>query len=171
MNKIFSSAEGKKVLFCFAFLLSTMLLGRHLEAQKVTDFTGTWLLDIPKSDPAYARYKAVACTIKQTAEMFTVQEVFTEKSGSDIAMNANSFTLDGKETAKEEQGGTDRQSISWSKNKTVLIAKMTRTVGQDVYGSYVSYSLSENGRILTVITTGLDTTKNFSIKEVFVKKP
>ena len=58
---------------------------------------------------------------------------------------------------------------SWSADKKTLTTKSTRTVGKDVYGNTVSYSLSNNGLVLTVKSSDINPF-GLSITQVFNKK-
>jgi hypothetical protein len=139
-----------------------------LYAQTPSDFSGVWTQDNTKSDDFYKEFN-VRFTITQTPQSITIKQTFFEKSGKEITSRDNSFTLDGKETSKEEQGGINKESAIWSSDKKTLTTKSTRTVGKDVYGSTASYSLSENGLVLTVRTSDINPT-GLSVVQVFNKK-
>lgn len=122
-----------------------------------------------KSDDFYKAFD-VKCTITQTPQTITIKMAFFDKiEKKEIATHDYSFTLDGKETSKEEQGGIDKELAQWSADKKSLTTKSTRTVGSDIYGSTATYSLSGNNLILTVQTSDINP-GGLSVKQIFNKK-
>ncbi|HEX2969990.1 MAG TPA: hypothetical protein VHO46_12900 [Bacteroidales bacterium] len=137
--------------------LLTLVLSTGLSAafaQVPSDFSGSWLIDNSKSDAAYKDYK-ITLTINQTQQSIKIEEVLTMKDGSKSSMDPLTYTLDGKETKKEEQGGIDKQSSSWSSDRKTLTLKYVRTVNGSDFGSNTSYTLTPDGRTMTVKTTDL----------------
>lgn len=141
-------SSGKIGLMLCFLLLNTFVLNAQ------SDFSGTWNLDHSKSDAAFRDYE-VTVVITQTAQNFTVEQTLIMKSGEKTTMPAVSYTLDGKEVAKEEQGGNDRLSAKWSPDKKSLTVKFVRTMEGNDYGSLTVYNLSDDGRILTVKSSDL----------------
>jgi hypothetical protein len=139
-----------------------------LYSQSPANFSGIWTQDNVKSDDFYKSFD-VKCMITQTLQSITIKQTFFDKSGAEIATRESAFTLDGKETSKEEQGGINKESAKWSADKKVLTTMSTRTVGTDVYGSSASYSLSENGLVLTVQTKDVNPLGQ-TVKQIFNKK-
>jgi len=88
---------------------------------------------------------------------------------SETVTRESSFNLDGKEVSKEEQGGINKESATWSADKKTLTTKSTRTVGTDVYGSTMAYSLSGDGLVLTQQTEDINPFGP-KVKQVFNKK-
>jgi hypothetical protein len=151
-----------------SLILLLIFGGSALYAQTLADFSGVWTQDNAKSDDFYKDFN-VECTIVQTPQSITFKTTFFDKSIKEITSHSNSFNLDGKETSKEEYGGINKESAVWSPDKKILTTKSTRTVGTDVYGSTVTYSLSENGLILTVQTKDINPL-GMSVKQIFNKK-
>ena len=112
----------------------------------------------------------ITCTIKQSKQEIIFDETFFSKSGEKITSKTESYTLDGKETSVEEQGGINKKSAKWSADMKILTITNTRTVGSEVYGSYRAYTLSEKGRILTVVTTDANPLTGLKVTQVFNKK-
>jgi len=139
-----------------------------LYAQSLPDFSGVWIQDNVKSDDFYKSFD-VKFTITQTPQSIKITETFYDKSGNEITTQNKSLIPDGKEISKEEQGGINKESARWSSDKKSLEAKSTRTVGNDIYGSTTTYSLSENGLVLTVQTTDINPFGP-SVKQIFNKK-
>jgi hypothetical protein len=151
-------------LFIFVLMV---LSSTSLSAQSEANFSGVWLQDNSKSDPYY-RFYNVKVTITQTPEKINIITVFLNKDGKE-STSEESFNLDGKEVKKEQYGGTDAMSASWSADKKTLITKTTRTVGSEVYGSTTSYSLSDNGYSLIIQTEDIKPGQP-AIKQVLIKK-
>jgi hypothetical protein len=155
------------LIFKSFLILSLIFYASALYAQTPADFSGVWTQDNVKSDDFYKEFD-VKCTITQTSQSITIKQTIFDKSGEEITSHDYSFTLDGKETSKEEQGGINNESAKWSPDNKILTTKSTRTVGKDVYGSTATYSLSENGLVLTVQTSDINP-GGLSVKQIFNK--
>ncbi|OFY62637.1 MAG: hypothetical protein A2V64_04600 [Bacteroidetes bacterium RBG_13_43_22] len=149
-------------------VLTFILTASGLYAQSFTDFSGVWTQDNAKSDDFYKEFN-ITCIITQTPQTIVFKTTFFEKSGTEITSREASFNLDGKEVSKEEEGGINKDVATWSPDKKTLTTKSTRTVGADVYGSTASYSLSDNGLVLTVKTSDINP-GGLSVTQVFNKK-
>jgi len=163
----FFHLRNSSIFKSFLFLLLISYTSA-LYAQPLPDFSGVWIQDNVKSDDFYKSFD-VKFTITQTPQSINITETFYDKSGSEITTRNKSFTLDGKETSKEEEGGINKESAKWSADKKSLEIKSTRTVGNDEYGSTSTYSLSENGIVLTVQTSDINPFGP-SVKQIFNKK-
>jgi hypothetical protein len=130
-------------------IISLILCSWTLSAQTFTNFSGEWLQDNSKSDPQYKDYN-VKLTIAQTALDITIKTAYCDKDWKEKMSSSESYTLDGKEVSKEQDGGVDVMSAKWSADKKSLTTKTSRTNEGEVYGSTCTYSLSGNGLILTV---------------------
>lgn len=140
-----------------------------IQAQKPVDFSGTWVMDLSESDANYKKwYSNVTCVIQQTPQAITTTKTTAGKEGKSSAQEPVVYTLDGKITAKEQYGGVDKYSSAWSPDKKKLILKCVRTMNGVDYGSNESYTLSPDGKVLTVIITDLK--GESPITEVFRKK-
>ncbi|MCU0473490.1 MAG: hypothetical protein MUC93_09010 [Bacteroidales bacterium] len=157
------------LIFKSFLILSLIFYASALYAQTTADFSGVWAQDTEKSDDFYKEFN-VTCNITQTSQTITIKTTFSDKSGQEVTSHEKSFTLDGKEVSKEEEGGINKELANWSPDNKTLTTKSTRTVGTDVYGSTTSYSLSDNGLVLTVKTSdinpsGLSITQVFNLKQ------
>lgn len=142
-----------KSSFISSFLICVSLLSTFvLNAQ--SDFSGTWIIDHSKSDAEFRDYE-ITVVIIQTSQTFSVEQSFVMKDGDKSVMPAITYTLDGKEVSKEEQGGTDRLSATWSADKKTLTVKFVRTMDGNDYGSKTSYNMSDDGRILSIHSSDL----------------
>ncbi|OFY65061.1 MAG: hypothetical protein A2V64_11580 [Bacteroidetes bacterium RBG_13_43_22] len=160
----------KNSVFKSLFILSLLLYASALSAQSRVDFSGTWILDNAKSDASFKDYKIV-CTIEQTSDSIVIAQTFLMKNGEKVIAPAYSYGLDGKETSKESYGGIDKESAKWSPDKKALTITITRTVGTNVYGSSLTYKLSNDGHVLTIQTTDVNTSSGVpSVIQVFNKE-
>jgi hypothetical protein len=140
--------------------LRIMVIGLIVNASLITsaqtpvNFAGIWEIDHSKSDAEFKSYK-ITCTITQSATEISVKQDFVTESGEKSSMPPITFSLDGKEISKEEQGGTDKITAVLSPDKKTLTTKFVRTMNGSDYGSQTIYTLSDDGKILTVKTTDL----------------
>ncbi|MCX6329082.1 MAG: hypothetical protein NTZ85_06140 [Bacteroidia bacterium] len=150
------------------FVLSLLLCSSVSYAQSPANFSGVWIQDTTKSDDFYKSFE-VKYTITQTLQTFTVKQTFTLKSSKEIVTDDYSFTLDGKVTSIEKEGGIEKELAQWSTDKKILTTRSTMTYGNEDVGFTETYSLSDNGLVLTVqksnIIPGVPT-----VKQVFNKK-
>ncbi len=127
----------------FIVLAFVIVIFFSVSAHAAPDFSGTWVLDINKSDTgisnpaAKAKMQKVTLIIKQTATKLTVQ-----RSSGDIAV----YNLDGSESVNSlPGGGQTKTSMKWAGD--TLVAKTTSNSG----GSSTDVrSLSANGKEMVV---------------------
>jgi len=148
-------------------VIMAMFCSSSLFAQSTADFSGEWMQDTSRSDPYYKDYN-IRITITQTPQAIMIKTTFLDKKGRESS-SEQSFNLDGKEVKEKEYGGINAESASWSVDKQTLITKTTRTVGSEVYGSTTTYSLSDNGQTLTILTEDIKPGQP-SLKHVLEKK-
>jgi len=141
-----TSLQKHSLVLCI-LVLNTFLL----EAQ---DFAGIWILDHSKSDAEFRDYQ-ITCNINQTPSAISVEQVIIMKDGKKSSMPPITYNIDGKEVTKEEQGGIDKITSSLSPDKKILTTKFVRTMNGSDFGSITVYTLSEQGKVLTVKTTDL----------------
>lgn len=150
------------------FVLTLLLCSSVSYAQSPANFSGVWIQDTTKSDDFYKSFD-VKYTIMQTTQTFTVKQTFSEYSGKEIISRDYTFTLDGKETKMEKDGGIEKELAQWSADKKILTTRSTRAYGPDDVGFTATYSLSDNGLVLTVKNTDI-IPGALSVKQVFNKK-
>lgn len=127
----------KRIIFAAAF---AMVLIGSVCAHAVPDFSGTWVLDVNKSDlgipAAKAQMNKVVLVLKQTATQLSV-----ERSTGNVAV----YNLDGSESVNSmPNGGQSKTILNWSGN--TLAGKTVSTMnGNDVKMADVR-SLSADGR-------------------------
>lgn len=159
----------KNFTFKVLLLLAMFISATSIYAQSPVNFSGVWIKDNAKSDEFYKDFD-ITCTVKQTPQEISIEETFFSKSGEKMLSKEELYTLDGKETSVEEQGGINKKSAKWSADKKTLTVSNTTTYGSDVLGSYKAYSLSENGRVLTVLTTDANPLTGLKVNQIFNKK-
>jgi hypothetical protein len=150
------------------FVLSLLLCSSVSYAQSPANFSGVWIQDTTKSDDFYKSFD-VKYTITQTLQKFTVKQTFSDKSGKEIVTRDYSFTLDGKETSMEKESGIEKELAQWSADKKILNTRSTITYGNEDVGFTETYSLSDNGLVLTVQKSDI-IPGGLSVKQVFNKK-
>lgn len=164
LDKFFKKRAGRFFLiFLFISFFSVV------SAQKPVDFSGTWVMDLGKSDASYGKfYSQMTCVMKQTLPVITLEKTATDKNGKTSSQEPVAYTLDGKETVKEQYGGIDKYSSVWSADKKKLILKYVRTANGSDFGSKETYSVSPDGKVLTVLITDLQ--GGSQITEVYTKR-
>lgn len=131
-----------------------LLLSSSVFAQNSLNFAGTWILDHSKSDAEFRDYK-ITCTIEQSTAAITVKQDLEMKDGQISSMPPITYTLDGKELLKEEQGGSNKITAVLSADKKSLTTKFVRTMNGNNFGSITKYILSDDGKTLTVKSSDL----------------
>jgi len=149
-------------------LISLFIFPSLLIAQKAADFSGTWVQDAEKSDEFYKDFM-ITNVITQTPQLIRFKVTFADMDGNEMMTRESSFNLDGREVSREEQGGINKEQATWSADKKTLTVKSTRTVGKDVYGSTVAYTLSADGQELKVKTSDINP-MGPTVNQVFTRK-
>lgn len=144
----------KTALQCLFLSLIIMVNNFVLTAQKVPAFDGTWIIDHTKSDAAVKDYQ-ITCNITQSTRAMTVEQIFQTKDGQKTSMQPVTFNLDGIEAVKEEQGGTDKVTALVSADRKTITTKFIRTMNGSDFGSVTTYTLSADGKTLTVKSSDL----------------
>jgi len=150
------------------FVLSLILCSSVSYAQSPANFSGVWMQDTTKSDDFYKSFE-VKYTITQTLQTFIVKQTFTIKSSEEIVTRDYSFTLDGKVTNIEKEYGIEKNTAQWSADKKILTTRSTVTYGNEDVGFTETYSLSDNGLVLTAQKSDI-IPGALSVKQVFNKK-
>ncbi len=126
----------------FMALTFAMVGAVSVPAHAAPDFSGTWVLDVNKSDlgmnnpAAKVQMKKVVLIIKQTATKLSI-----ERSTGDVAV----FNLDGSESVNSLPGGSQsKTTMNWAGD--TLVAKTSSNIGgTNIRGTDVR-SLSANGK-------------------------
>ena len=150
------------------FVICLLLFSSGSIAQTPVDFSGEWIRDPAKSDNFYKAFE-VNYSIAQTPGTFVVKQKLTHTVSKESVTNDYSYTLDGKVSNTKKEHGTEKNSTNWSDDKKILITRSTVTYGTDDVGFTETYSLSENGLVLTVQKSDI-IPGALSVKQVFNKK-
>jgi hypothetical protein len=151
------------------FVVFLILFSTGSYAQSPVNFSGIWMQDTSKSDGFYKKFD-VRFTITQTAQTFKVMQTLSDFAGKESVTRDYSYTLDGKETSIKKKTGIEKNLAQWSADKKILNTRSTIKYGPDDVGFTESYSLSDNGMVLTVkksdiIPGGLTLTQVFNKKK------
>ncbi|MBZ5498257.1 MAG: hypothetical protein LAP85_17795 [Acidobacteriia bacterium] len=129
--------------------------GLSASEQVATNFSGTWIRDQAKSDPmgtlvgGSVQTIDASLTVKQDANRLQVETRWSHKPATQT-----NYLLDGSENAL--QGAPDGlfYRAKWAANKLVIeqYGSVSSPFGTTEVNTKEEWSLSENGKILTVAT-------------------
>ncbi len=163
-------------------LLGLLALGIALVAVAASDMSGTWVLDKAKSDPIRMGRGGdaggpppdvnITLVIKQTADQVAISR--TMSMGGNDRTTDQKFTLDGKES-KNPAGGRGGEFIAKAKLSDDKLAiegtqKMSTPNGDFEIGVKDEYTLSTDGKVLTITSTRSTPQGDRTSKQVFNKK-
>lgn len=114
------------------------------------DFSGTWILDMAKSDMGQGRpgtpAAKVTLVIKQTSAILATKRKVGERS------ETATEKLDGSESINKSPSGQDIKSTNRWEGST-LVTKSFMSTGQGIVESTFFRSLSADGKVMTINTT------------------
>jgi hypothetical protein len=168
MKQIASPCFWTNPVSKFVFVLSLLLITSVSYAQSPANFSGVWIQDTVKSDDFYKSFQ-VKYTISQTPQTFTVKQTMTLRGSEETITNDYTYTLDGKVTTMEKEGGKEKELAQWSADKKILTTRSTIIYGNEEVGFTETYSLSDNGLVLTALKSNIIPGVP-SVKQVFNKK-
>ena len=123
-------------------------------AQSATDFSGTWKMDVARSESAHQAVPIgpVTLVIKQTATELSIETRRSDTDRSEIHSETLTYKLDGSESTVAGTDGTPIKSQAhWEGTK--LVTGTTRNIdGSTITTTYV-HSLNPKGTELTVHKT------------------
>ena len=137
--------------FLMGFLVVAGMLVGSLSAQAAPDFSGTWVLDLDKSElgvknmPAdkQAQLKKVTIVIEQTASQLTIK-----LSTGDTA----SYNLDGSPSSNALPDGTKATTMTkWDGDS--LVSTTTYDIGGQNVETHDVRSLDGSGKVMTLQIT------------------
>jgi hypothetical protein len=167
MKRTGSLRLSDKYISGYLFLLTMFLFSSFSYAQSPVNFSGEWIQDTTKSDDFYKSF-VVKYSITQSPQTFTVKQTFTLKNSKESITNDYTFSLDGKVTNMKKKSGTEKELATWSADKKILTTRSTTTYGNEDVGFTETYSLSDNGLVLTVLKSNIIPGVQ-SVKQVFNK--
>lgn len=168
MNTNESSRHRTSSISGSLLMLALLLCSSVSNAQSPPNFSGVWIRDTVRSDNFY-KTAEVEYTITQTPETFNVKQKFTIIISKEAIIHDYSFTLDGKVKNVESEYGIEKNSVKWSADKKTLTTRSVITYGPDDVGVTETYSLSENGVVLTAVKADI-IEGSTPVKMVFNKK-
>ncbi len=149
-------------LLAFGFALLAL-------AVAAPDFSGTWVRDKAKSDPMMGRPGGgeppdmeVTMNIKQDANSLEIETQRGERSSK------VKYTLDGKENTNPMGRGEVVSKSKW--NGDTLVLEGVRKFGDREMPFKESYTLSADGKVLTVTSTRPSPDGERTVKQVYNKK-
>ena len=153
-----------------AVLALAVAAGTAAAADK-PDFTGTWKLDASKSDFGQMRAPdKMERVIDHKDPVIKIKTTQSTPNGD--RTSETSYTLDGKEQKQESQRGVVSFTPKWEGASLVIDIKRTMTIaGEKVEGSgYERWSLSPDGKAMTVDSKMVLPSGEMAMKAVFVKQ-
>ena len=185
----------KKVLFLTALVCLTAF-SVFAQDKKPADFSGSWTLDVSKSKlDERSRIESLTMTVTQTEKDIKVETATKRTPPPEGAMSdggqgggrrrggfgggdgTTTYTLDGKETSSETDGGMGKVSVKLKaelEGGSKLKLSATRTFntpnGEATMTTKELWSLSDDGKTLTV-KRDMETPRGTNSSEmVFTKK-
>jgi len=149
----------RKFVF-LAVILAVALAVPTLAQAKKPDFSGKWIQDMEKSDPAPAGRGGGAAnpqtiTITMTAAEFTMERT----TGQGVQKTV--YKLDGSESSNAGRGGDVKSKTVWDGNK--LVTKYQRVMGENTVDVTETRSLADG--LLTVETKSGENTRKIVFKK------
>ena len=184
----------KRFFFLAAMFAAFSIVGF---AQKPTDFSGTWSLDIPKSQlDARMRVEGLTMTVAQTdKELKVTTETKRQAPPADTAAAAGpngagsgrmrgfgggdgtvAYSLDGKETVVEIDGPNGKMPIKYKgsveagKANLSSVRSFSGPMGDVTITTKDAWTLSADGKTLTVVRESVSPRGTTSSTMVFAKK-
>ena len=163
-------------------VLSLLALGLVLVAAAASNLSGTWILDKTKSDPVRMGRGGdsggprpdvnITLVIKQTANDLAITRTMS-MAGNDRT-SEQKFTLDGKESTNPSSMGRGEFTGKAKMNNGRLviegIQKMSTPNGDFEIGVKDEFSLSEDGKVLTINSTRSTPMGDRTSKQVYNKQ-
>ena len=168
MKRIGSPRLSVKSISVSLFILLLFLCTSLSYAQSPVNFSGVWIQDTTKSDDFYKNFD-VKYSITQTAQTFKVTQLLAEYGSKESVTRDYSYTLDGKVTNTKKETGIEKNLAQWSPDKKTLKTRSTIAYGPQDVGFTETYSLSDNGLVLTVLKSDI-IEGGLSVKQIFNKK-
>ena len=149
-----------------ATLALVLALPAMAAAQAKTDFTGTWNVDIAKSDPAPQGGGGGGATTKLVIRQTAVDMTVIVTTGREAK---TTYKLDGTEMNETVAMGESRAKVSWDGARLVVNRVQNVTTPQGAFEITSKETYSVSGGILTLVTARNSPMGNTSRKTVFTK--
>jgi len=140
-------------LICLFILTFSSICLIPVSAQKTVDFSGAWKLDISKSD-TLPSVTSETLTINQSGDSITINRTIEAKNTNPVK-GVFKYTMN-KSAEKSSKAGTLTTTCTWGselKSFSVTDSFVSEMNGVKQESKRVSiYSLSDDGKILTIIS-------------------
>jgi hypothetical protein len=133
----------------FIMVFITLAFSGSAFAQGKPDFSGTWTLDIAKSDVGQGRPSAQAATQKVTLVIKQTPAVLAIERKAGERVETATFKLDGSESVNKSPSGQDIKSTSRWVGSTLVTKSMMSTEQGTAEMSDVR-SLNADGKVMTI---------------------
>ncbi len=170
--------KGMGMLSCLFLVMFFMVSATEAFSQKA-NYSGTWTLNASKSNfgeqPGRGgpRMGAATLTVTQEGNDMTIERLSQRRDGQEFK-TTEKLTLDGKVSENQAFNGTRKSTASYSSDgKTLTISSTLRfeREGQVVErNSTDTWTLSDGGKTLTIVTTASTPRGERKITTVYDKK-
>jgi hypothetical protein len=159
----------KRILFAVAAMLLLTAPARAQDAKP--SFSGTWSLDVAKSDFGPAPPPESVVMVIEHKEP-NLKVATTQKAPQGDTTNESNITTDGKENVNKlrAMGGEQdvKSTTKWNGN-TLATARTLDVQGMTI-GMNDSWALSDDGKVMTIVREIRTPQGDFATKMVFNKK-
>lgn len=170
LNRLFSSENN--LILKSSLILSMLLFTSISIAQTPASFSGKWVFDKSKSNPGEGGYfmqSEEILDITQDANTITLNKTI-KRTGSDDITDSGKFNLDGKGSINNNDSQTTKTIAKWSDDKQILTITTIMTFNSVDYRTDDAYSLTDNGKTLTIQSTSKNPTGERKMILVYLKK-
>lgn len=127
-------------------LLTVLFVAVCAFAADKPDFSGTWKLNIAKSDfGPFPPPAAVTSTIKHAEPNVEIASKITTAQGD--AENKSTYTTDGKECVNTDRGNTIKSTLNW--DAAILVVNAKLSVSGNELAITDRWALSADGKVIT----------------------
>jgi len=152
----------RRFVFLAILLAVALAVPSFVQAQAKPDFSGKWIQDIEKSDPAPAGRGGGAATPQQITIVQTAAE-FTMERTTGQGVQKTVYKLDGSESSNAGRGGDVKSKTNWDGNK--LVTKYQRTMGENTVDVTETRSLEADGTLKVVTASGTNPARTVVFKK------
>lgn len=158
------------LLTVVCILSLTILFSFSMFAETQKNFSGKWSFNQVKSKAAEGTsFSGSEVTLDILHENNSIIITKTIKNpGGMVNTTSEKYSLDGKESVTSEKSVITKMTGNWLSDKIILIK--TVLLGSTTFTSEGVYSLSDNGKVLTIQSTETMNSKKSIILLVYDKK-
>lgn len=156
----------KRIVMFGAFVAAFFLLGGAARAA-TPNFSGEWAFNAAKSD--FGKFPAPQSITRKIVQQGANLSITSVQKGSQGEVTTELvYTTDGKQVTNKAQGGESKGSAQWIGDK--LMIESSREVQGATLTQKDIWTLSPDGKLLTVDSHVSLPNGEFDIKQVFDKK-